>query len=133
MVFRILERIFVFVLLLSSMTVVDALTRPAYASGEDPSVLSTDVPLPTVIIESGVYVVGMLLVLSRWRQIARAARRIWPLVALTLLAAISIAWSDAPFLTIRRTVFLLGSTLIGIYVGERFTMEQLSRWLAQGL
>lgn len=131
--FRIVERIFVFVLLLSSMTVVDALTRPAYASAHDPSVLSTDVPLPTVLIEAGVYVVGMLLVLCRWRQIAKAARRVWPLVALTLLAAISVAWSDAPSLTIRRTIFLLGSTLIGIYVGERFTMEQLSRWLAQVL
>ena len=115
------------------MTVVDALTRPAYASNHDPAVLSTDVPLPTVLIESCVYVLGMVLVISRWRQTARAALRVWPLVALMLLAAISIAWSDAPLLTARRTVFLLGTTLIGIHVGERFTMEQLSRWLAQVL
>src|ERR1051326_3257716 len=115
------------------MTVVDALTRPAYQGGRDPDVISTDVPLPTVIIEAGVYAVGGLLVLIRWRRVANAARRVWPLVALTLLAAISIVWSDAPMLTVRRSVFLLGSTLIGIYLGERFSIEQWSRWLAQML
>jgi exopolysaccharide production protein ExoQ len=131
--YRFIERAFVFLVLLSSMTVVDALTRPAYQGGRDPDVISTEVPLPTVIIESGVYAVGALLVLTRWRRVAIAARRVWPLVALTLLAAISIAWSDAPMLTVRRSVFLLGSTLIGIYLGERFSMEQLLRWLAQML
>jgi exopolysaccharide production protein ExoQ len=131
--YRLIERAFVFVVVLSSMTVVDALTRPAYQAGRDPDVISTDVPLPTVIIESGVYAVGALLVLARWRRVADAARRVWPLVALTLLAAISIAWSDAPMLTARRSVFLLGSTLIGIYLGERFSMDQLLRWLAQML
>jgi exopolysaccharide production protein ExoQ len=131
--YRVIERVFVFVLLLSSMTVVDALTRPAYASGRDPDLTSTDVPLPTVIIESGVYASGVLLVLMRWRRVVNAARRVWPLVALTLLAAISVAWSDAPLLTVRRSAFLLGSTLIGIYLGERFSIEQLSRWLAQVL
>ena len=133
MLYRLIERAFVFVVLLSSMTVVDALTRPAYQGGRDPDVISTDVPLPTVIIEAGVYAVGGLLVLIRWRRVANAARRVWPLVALTLLAAISIVWSDAPMLTVRRSVFLLGSTLIGIYLGERFSIEQWSRWLAQML
>lgn len=130
---RVIERVFIFVLFLSSMTVVDALTRPPYASGSDPEVLSTAVPLPTVIIEAGVYTLGALLVLQRWRRVLNAARRVWPLVALTLLAAISIIWSDAPMLTLRRSAFLLGSTLIGIYLGERFSIEQLLRWLAQVL
>jgi exopolysaccharide production protein ExoQ len=133
MLFRILERVFVFVLLLSSMTVVDALSRPTYSSGHDPDILSTDVPLPTVIMESGVYACGAFLVLGRWRRVARAARRVWPLVALTLLAPISLMWSNAPGLTARRSIFLLGSTLLGIYLGEKFSIEQLLRWLAQVL
>jgi exopolysaccharide production protein ExoQ len=123
MLFRIFERVFVFVLLLSSMTVVDALTRPAYSSGRDPAVLSTDVPLPTVMIESGVYACGAFLVLGRWRRVVRAARRVWPLVALTLLAPISLTWSNAPGLTLRRSIFLLGTTLLGIYLGEKFSIE----------
>jgi exopolysaccharide production protein ExoQ len=130
---RVIERVFVFLLLLSSITVVDRFTRPAYASGSDPAVISTDVPLPTVIIESGVYALGALLVLTRWKRVFNAARRVWPLVALTLLASISMVWSDARMLTMRRGVFLLGSTLIGIYLGERFSIERLSRWLAQVL
>lgn len=120
-------------LLLSSMSVVDALTRPAYVSGRDFAVISTEVPLPTVIIESGVYALGLFLVLTRWRRVLKAARSVWPLLALTLLAAISMAWSDTPLLTVRRSAFLLGSTLIGIYLGERFSIEQLLRWLAQVL
>jgi exopolysaccharide production protein ExoQ len=36
-------------------------------------------------------------------------------------------------LTTRRSIFLLGSTLLGIYLGERFSIEQLLRWLAQAL
>jgi O-antigen ligase len=132
MLFRIFERVFVLVLLLSSMTVVDALTRPAY-SGHDPDVLSTDVPLTTVVIECAVYACGALLVLGRWRRVAHAARRVWPLVALTLLAPISLAWSNAPGLTVRRSIFLLASTLLGIYLGERFSIEQLLRYLTQAL
>lgn len=131
--YRVIERIFVFVLLLSSMTVVDALTRPAHTQGRDPDVISTSVPLLTVAIESGIYACGALLVLMRWRRVVRAACTVWPLVALALLAIISTAWSDAPLLTVRRSVFLLGSSFIGIYLGERFSMEQLARWLAQAL
>jgi O-antigen ligase len=133
MLFRIFERVFVFVLLLSSMTIVDALTRPAYSSGRDPAVLSTDVPLPTVMIESGVYACGAFLVLGRWRRVVRAARRVWPLMALILLAPISLTWSNAPGLTLRRSIFLLGSTLLGIYLGEKFSIERLLRWLVQAL
>jgi exopolysaccharide production protein ExoQ len=133
MLFRIFERVFVFVLLLSSMTVVDALTRPAYSSGRDPDVISTDVPLSTAIIESGVYACGAFLVLGRWRRVTDAARRMWPLIVLTLLAPISLIWSNAPGLTVRRSIFLLGSTLLGIYLGEKFSIEQLLRWLAQAL
>jgi exopolysaccharide production protein ExoQ len=133
MLFRIFERVFVFVLLLSSMTVVDALTRPGYSSGRDPDLVSTDVPLPTVIIESLVYASGAVLALRRWRRVAHAARRVWPLIALTLLAPISLAWSTAPGLTVRRSIFLLGSALLGIYLGERFSAEQMLRWLAEAL
>jgi exopolysaccharide production protein ExoQ len=131
--YRIVERVFVFLLLLSSMAVVDALTRPAHAAGRDPYVISTDVPLPTMIIELGVYACGAPLVLMRWRRVLSAARAVWPLVALALLAPVSIAWSDEPMLTVRRSAFLLGSTLLGIYLGERFSVEQLSRFLAQSV
>jgi exopolysaccharide production protein ExoQ len=132
-VYRIIERIFVFVLLLSSMTVVDALMRPAHTQGRDPDVISTSVPPLTVAIESGIYACGAFLVLMRWRRVVNAARTVWPLVALGLLAIVSTAWSDAPLLTVRRSVFLLGSTFIGIYLAERFSLEQLTRWLAQAL
>jgi O-antigen ligase len=58
---------------------------------------------------------------------------VWPLLALTLLAPISLTWSNAPGLTLRRSIFLLGSTLLGIYLGEKFSIERLLRWLVQAL
>ena len=131
--YRMAERVFVFTLLLSSMAVVDALTRPGLAAGRASDVISTDVPLLTVIIELGVYASGALLVLMRWKRVLSAARSVWPLIALALLAPISIAWSDEPMLTVRRSVFFLGSTLLGIYLGERFSIERLLRFLAQAM
>jgi exopolysaccharide production protein ExoQ len=127
------ERLFVIVLLLSSMGVVDALTRSPAPHGRDLEVISTDVPLPTVIIESSVYACGALLVFMRWRRVFNAARAVWPMLGFPILALLSTAWSIQPMLTARRSVFLLGSTLLGIYVGERFSTEQFARYLAQAV
>jgi O-antigen ligase len=43
----------------------------------------------------------------------------------------SLLWSISPLLTLRRGVSLLVSTLIGVYLGERFSVEQFARMLAQ--
>jgi exopolysaccharide production protein ExoQ len=129
---RFFERLFVVVLFLSSMGVVDALTRPSLREGS-PEQLSTYTPLPTVMAETGVYVAGTLLVLIRWRRVLSAGRRVWPLVGLTALAPLSIAWSPQAMLTVRRSVFLLGSTVLAIYLGERYSTEKLARLLAQTL
>jgi O-antigen ligase len=127
------ERLFIVVLLLSGMGIVDALLRPSPAGGHDLDVISTDVPLATAIPESAVYVCGTFIVLMYWRRVLRAARAAYPLVCLTALAPLSIAWSHAPLLTLRRSVLLLGSTFLGIYLGERFTIEQLARLLTQAM
>jgi exopolysaccharide production protein ExoQ len=130
--FRSLERLFIVVLLLSSMGLVDALTRPSL-SGRDPNILSTEVPLSTALIESAIYVWGAVLVLVHWRHVFSAARAVWPVIALVALAPLSIAWSIQPILTLRRSAFLLGSMILGIYLGERFSVEDLARLLAYAL
>jgi exopolysaccharide production protein ExoQ len=132
MSFRIFERLFIVVLFLSSMGVVDALTRPS-TEVHDPTGLSTEVPLSTALIESTIYVWGAILVLMRPRRVFRAAHTVWPVLGLAALATLSIAWSIQPMLTVRRSASLLASTLLGIYLGERFSIEQLARLLAQAL
>jgi O-antigen ligase len=123
---------FVVVLLLSSMGAIDAVTRPSLEP-HDPDAISTEVPLAIAIPVSAVYVCGALFAVMYWRRVLRAARAVWPLVCLAALAPLSIAWSHDPLLTVRRSAFLLGSTLLGIYLGERFSTEQLARLLVQAV
>jgi exopolysaccharide production protein ExoQ len=123
--YRTFERLFVIVLLLSSMGFVDALTHPG---GRD--AISAQVPLATAITETGVYVWGGLFVLMRWRRVVRAARTVWPLAAFAALAPASAAWSIDPILTLRRSVLVVASTMFAIYLGERYSMRQLARLLA---
>jgi O-antigen ligase len=53
-----------------------------------------------------------------------------PAVLLVLLMAIlSSAWSPAPDLTLRRSLALVGTTLVGLYLGLRFSPQDLMRAL----
>jgi exopolysaccharide production protein ExoQ len=126
------SRLFVVLVFVSSMGAVDALTRP-YLDPRNPDVVSTQIPLSTQVIESGVYLCVSILVLARWRRVAIAARSNWPLLGLVALSLLSIAWSIDSSLTLRRSVALFLSTLLGIYLGERFTTEQLAQLLAQAM
>jgi len=128
--FRASERLFVIVLLLSSMGIVTALTNPPHSG---PRTVSTDLHLTNVVTDAGVNLVGAILVLHRWRRVLRAARKVWPLIALTLLAPLSTAWSVDPILTLRRSALLVVSTVLAIYLGERYTVDKFARLLAQTL
>ena len=132
MFLRLFERLFVVVLLLSSMGVVDGLTRPSRVPG-DPSVISTAVPLSVAIFETTVYGCGAILVLLRWRRVLQAGRMVWPLIAYTLLAPLSITWSVQPFFTLRRSVLVLGTTFLGLYLGERYSIRTLAHLLAESV
>jgi exopolysaccharide production protein ExoQ len=128
-VFRLnFERMFAIVLLLANMGVIDSLIRPQ-SSPQDISALSADVPRSTEIAVTGVYVCGSIFVLARWRRVLRAARRAWPLLAFAALAPASAAWSLDPVLTLRRSVLVIASTVLAIYLGERYSLTQLARLL----
>jgi len=77
-----------------------------------------------------VYAVTCILLLPRLRQVLKLVwrhRLLWCLVG---LAFISLAWSEAPQITLRRSVALLGTTLLGIYLATRYTRQQLLELLA---
>lgn len=106
------------------MGVVDALTR---TGGRD--VISAQVPLLTAIIEIGIFIIGALLIVVRWRRTLRAARLVWPLLAFTALAPLSMIWSEQPLLTLRTSILFMCSTLLAIYLGERYSIETLAGFL----
>lgn len=60
------------------------------------------------------------------RQILRA----WPLVAFTVLAVVSTAWSDDPALSFRRGVLLSFSVVFGFYLARRFSIREQLHLLA---
>jgi exopolysaccharide production protein ExoQ len=127
---RIHERLFVVLLLLASMQVVTALTARSVDRG-DPGVVSTDVHMSSVAIEAGLYLIGAPLVLKRWRRVLQASRAVWPLIGLTALAPLSLAWSIHPILTLRRGALVVASTMFAIYLGERYSIENFARLLAK--
>jgi len=132
MLFRALERVFVFLLLLSSMNVVIAMT-PDRQQQSRSQMLSGDVDVASVIVEGAVYTLGAILVWTRWRRVLRAARQVWPLLLLVGIAFLSTTWSIQPMITFRRSLSLFISTAIAIYLGERYSIKEFARLLAEVL
>ena len=121
---RIFERLFVIALLLCSMQVVTGLTEPSLTE-DTPEVVSTDLHWSSLSIEGIVYACGAFLILRRWRRVLSAARTVWPLMALSALALLSTIWSTQPSLTLRRSIMLLASTLLAIYLASVIRRKNL--------
>jgi O-antigen ligase len=124
------ERLFVIAMLLDSTGIVVAITNPPHSG---PRVVSTDLHLTSVTIDATVNLCGAILVLMRWRRVLQAARKAWPLIVLIALAPLSTAWSVDPILTLRRSALLVISTVLAIYLGERYSIDKLARMLATAL
>jgi exopolysaccharide production protein ExoQ len=119
----IFERLFVIVLLLNSMGIVIGITRP-YEAETDPTAIAAPVHVTDLVVQSMVQVCGGLLIISRGRQMFKALKTAWPVVVLVSFAAISTVWSSRPDLTVRRSAVLVVSTLLAVYIGERFTVGE---------
>lgn len=130
MFLRLVERLFVIALLLYSMGVVTGLTSP-YLTADDLENVSTDLHVPIVAAQIALYTCAALLILMRWKRVLGAARTVWPILLLTALVPLSAAWSVLPEVTLRRSALFGASTLIAIYLGERYTMDKFARLLAQ--
>ena len=85
------------------------------------------------LVYTSVHGVTLSLLAWRWRDSARAALRHWPTLALVALAVASVAWSDAPDVTLRRSFALVGTTALGIWLAARFPAATLLRLLAAAL
>ena len=81
----------------------------------------------------GLYGVTSLLILIRWRRFVYVAARDKLLLLLVGIAVLSVLWSVAPQITLRREVALIGSTLFGAYLATRYSLGELLRLLAWAL
>jgi exopolysaccharide production protein ExoQ len=85
---------------------------------------SADANRFSVVVQLAVFPLLSLLVLVHGKRILNAIRSMpWVLVLCTLAVA-SAAWSYEPGFTLRRAVVLLAFTLLGVYIGANFEMDE---------
>lgn len=126
------ERLFVIVLILVSMHVVSGLLSSSEVDTETSNaIVSTAVHLPEVIAQIALYLWCGFLVLPRWRTTLCAVQHAWPILLLPALTIASSLWSIDPLLTLRRSSFFTLSTIMSIYLGERFTIEEFADIFAE--
>ncbi|OGF53199.1 MAG: hypothetical protein A2Z21_05555 [Candidatus Fraserbacteria bacterium RBG_16_55_9] len=81
----------------------------------------------------GIYGVTLFLIALRGQQFIRAMLRDKLLLILMLIALISVFWSLAPEVTLRRSAALVATTLFAVYFAMRYTLKEQMRLLAWAL
>jgi len=127
---RIVERSFVIIFFLYLM---GAATVIFYSSDSMETFNSAQGVLhwQTTVVQLMLFAIGLLLILTRWRRVAAAAFRAWPLLLLLGLQISSALWSVDPSLTLRKCSLEFLTLLMAFYFGERYTPEAFARILAE--
>ena len=75
------------------------------------------------VLWGAVYALAALGLIRERRFFSRLARRSMPLLLILALAVLSTAWSDDPFLTLKRAAGLVGTTAIAYYLVSRYSLD----------
>jgi O-antigen ligase len=70
------------------------------------------------------YATSAAILFANRRGQGAALMRTWPVWIAPVLATISMLWSDAPDLTLRRSSALLGSTCFGVFLATRLRIKE---------
>lgn len=82
---------------------------------------------------AGIYGITLILVALRLNRFLHFSTREPLLLLLVGFALMSVLWSVAPEVTLRRGIALLGTTLFGAYLAMRFSLREQLRLLAWAL
>lgn len=77
------------------------------------------------------YLVIGLLMYRKHVPVAAILGKVWPLTVVIGFAVVSAAWSEYPEVTIRRSIGLVGTTAVGLYLGWRLEPKALIVLLAR--
>jgi O-antigen ligase len=86
----------------------------------------------TQVILASIYLIVTVIALVNGRKTASVIRRGPALFALILLACLSPLWAEIPDLVFRRALGLAGTSLFGVVLATRFSLEEqlnLLRWV----
>lgn len=126
------EKIFLILMLFVLSGSLFPLNMDQYATGGREAIEAPGSEFFRYLIGAVYSVIGLLL-LYRWKQAIRAVRACPWIVCLLLFACLSVVWSSEPELTIRRGIALLGTSMVGIYLVSRFSLQETLRLLAASL
>ena len=128
---RLLERVitFAFLLMIVGVLTVLFLGSGLHERTVEEGALSTNVGVR--ICETLVYTGCTVLILSRYRHTLEALKGGWPFLLVAFFAILSTTWSVDAGSTLRRGIVLLTTTAVGIYLGGRYSSQQLQRLFYQ--
>ena len=116
LILRTVEKIYSFVSLLFFTNALNFSSIFLDSEGLDNSLARSPISLLIGLIRYSIYAFTILIVLMRYKIILRIVFKEPFILLLTMMALLSIIWSDFPNLTIRYSLFALGTTLFGIYL-----------------
>ena len=82
-------------------------------------------------LELAFYGITFALIALRWNRFVRGLFAGRWVLAVSVLAIASTAWSNDPSITARRSLVLMATTVFGVYFGSNFDLEEQVRILAR--
>ena len=76
-------------------------------------------------LEGLIYAGCGFLVLLHWKSTLRGAAAAWPYLLVALFAIVSTFWSVDPAKTFLRGGVVMGTTIFGVYLGSRYTTQEI--------
>ncbi|MBB34296.1 MAG: O-antigen polymerase [Hirschia sp.] len=101
----------------------------------DPTAIFPDVSGPARASWYPIYLAVLIISIVRWRTMLATLPKAWPIILLFTLAFLSIQWSIAPSITVRRCIALFFTLHFGFYLAARAPLLDTLRllgwtWLA---
>lgn len=115
-------------LMLVCTGVITGLTSPGMTD-TDLAVVNSSVHLPAVLIMIASYVLVLSPLLTEPKRMLRGAQYLVPFVPLLAFCVVSAAWSHDPSLSIRRSLLLVLTAVIGLVLGLKYSVREIARML----
>jgi exopolysaccharide production protein ExoQ len=110
------------VLILSTGAILSLLVTGGYSQGEADEFIPDNTLIKQIFLVF--YIITAILLGCRWKQTVYVASKNPLLLLFTGLALTSIIWSEAPDITLPRSIALLGTNLFALYLASRYTLQQ---------
>lgn len=74
--------------------------------------------------------IAFFLIIPNWKRVLFFLEQEKTILILILISILSVSWSFAPDITLRRSIGLVATTTLGVFFGTRFSLRQQVRLLA---